>query len=242
AARLRDWMFKTPPAPESMSALNPEETARLRHYRQPADQWRLLLGRTILRLMLKEDHGIPAADIVLTAKGKPVLAERYCNRLDFSITHDGLWVAVGITTRGLIGIDLSETSNFRDWDAFVREYLDPAEIRQLRDLPAPETPCAAARLWTAKEGILKAAGYGLTLDPRGIILERVPALMIRQLPADLPALGFFHLEENGQLEACSLTIVSLYADPAIPAAADIRQLQVEALPGVQNGRYPFRSS
>ena len=229
-------MFKTPPAPECLSALNPDETARLRHYRQPADQWRLLLGRTILRLMLNEDHGIPAADIVLTAKGKPVLAERYCNRLDFSITHDGPWVAVGITTRGLIGIDLSETSNFRDWDAFAREYLNPAEIRQLRDLPGPEALLAAARLWTAKEAILKAAGYGLELDPRGIILELAPLLIISLLPAGLPAPGFFHLEENEQFEACRIAIVSLSDNPAAPAAADIRELQLEALPGIQTVR------
>ena len=229
-------MFKIPPAPECLSDLNPEETARLRNYRQPADQWRLLLGRTILRLMLKEDHGIPAADIVLTAKGKPVLAERYCNRLDFSITHDGPWVAVGITTRGLIGIDLSETSNFRDWDAFAREYLNPAEIRQLRDLPRPEALLAAARLWTAKEAILKAAGYGLELDPRGIILELAPLLIISLLPAGLPAPGFFHLEENEQFEACRIAIVSLSDNPAAPAAADIRELQLEALPGIQTVR------
>lgn len=230
-------MFHTPPAPGCLSALSPDETARLQRFRQPADRWRLLLGRSILRLMFAEDHGIPAADIVLTAKGKPVLAESHGNPLDFSITHDGPWVAVGITTRGLIGIDISQTSHFQDWAALAPGYLDPSELRQLRDLPASEVPLAAARLWTAKEAILKAAGYGLELDPRRIVLELGSTLIIRQLPDGLPPQSF-HLEERGQLQGCRLAIARLVDVAVMPMAAVIRELRTEALPCVQSAGHP----
>ena len=234
-------MVRTPPASECLSVLSPEETARLQGFRQPADQWRLLIGRSILRLMLAEDHGIPAAEIALTAKGKPVLAGRHRVPLDFSITHDGPWVAVGITTRGLIGIDLSQISHFHDWDTFATDYLNPAEIRQLHDLPVPDAQLAAARLWTAKEAILKAAGYGLEVDPRGIVLELAPALIIRQLPACLPQLESFHLEEGGQLQGCRIAIARLYDGPAVPLAATIRELPTQELPCVQAAEHPVLS-
>ncbi len=57
-----------------------------------------------------------------------------------------------------------------------------------------------------------------------------------QAESRVPAPGFFHLEENEQLEACRIAIVSLSDNPAAPAAADIRELQLEALPGIQTVR------
>lgn len=226
-------MCHTPPAPGCLSALSPDETSRLQGFRQPADRWRFLLGRSILRLMLAEDHGIPEAGILLTAKGKPVLAGQHRAPLDFSITHDGPWVAVGIATCGLIGIDISQTSHFQDWATLAPGYLDPSELHQLRDLPASDVPLAAARLWTAKEAILKAVGYGLELDPRRIVLELAPTLITRQLPAGLPPPRAFHLEEGEQLEDCRLAIAIVRDDPAVPLASMIRELRTETLPCVQ---------
>lgn len=225
-------MLRTPPAIGCLRDLNPEETTRLRHFRQPADQWRILLGRTILRMMLAEEHGIPSANIVLTAKGKPVLAESH-QRFDFSITHDGPWVAVGITITGLIGIDISAAANFHEWDTLVPGYLHLAEIQQLHELSASEVPLASARLWTAKEAILKAAGYGLELDPRGIVLQLATTLAIRQLPHGLPPPELFHLQEHGLFDGNHLAIAQLFDIPTQPAAPLIQELRTEALPCVQ---------
>jgi phosphopantetheine--protein transferase-like protein len=223
-------MLRTPPPAELASAwLSQEETSKLLSYRKPADRWRLLLGRAILRRVLHNDHNVIETDIWPTAEGKPVLANSYDKRLDFSITHDGPWVAVGTTTKGRIGIDISEIASFRKWSEFVSQYLDPGEINQLRNLPSLEAPLAAARFWTIKEAILKATGHGLELDPRKIILDLTSLQTIRQLPRGLPEPDLFHLEELERPDGCWLAIARLY-DKATPTApSDISELSPEAL-------------
>lgn len=207
-------MRDIPPPPQLVAVrLNPDEAERLGSYRRPADQWRLLLGRTILRRALADDHGIPRADIVLTGKGKPVLGKCHPERLDFSITHDSTWVAVGIAPRGRIGIDISALTNFQCWSEFANQYLAPAELLQISNLPGPEAPLAAARFWTTKEAILKATGHGLETDPRSIVLELAPVPVIRHLPGGLPPPEQFHIEQSTQLEGCHLAVAHIHDDP-----------------------------
>ncbi len=228
--RLRAHMLRTPPPAELASAwLSQEETARLLSYRKPADRWRLLLGRAILRRVLRNDHNIIETDIAPTAKGKPVLANSYNKRLDFSITHDGPWVVVGTTTKGRIGIDISEIASFHKWSEFASQYLGPGEINQLRNLPSLEAPLAATRFWTVKEAILKATGHGLELDPRNIILDLTSRTTIRQLPRGFPEPDLFNLEEVERPDGCWLAIARLYDKATSTAPSDISELPTESL-------------
>lgn len=232
-------MLRIPPPAELVSAcLSQHEAAKLRNYRRPADRWRLLLGRSILRKTLREDHDIPVTDIVPTAKGKPVLAKNHDKWIDFSITHDGPWVAVGTTTNGWIGIDISEIANFHKWREFASQYLDPREIRQLLGLPSPEAPLAATRFWTAKEAILKATRHGLELDPREIVLDLVSRPIIRQLPKSLPEPHLFHLEELERPDGCWLTIARLYDETPSTTPSYICELSPDVL--MSNKAYPLR--
>ena len=172
--------------------------------------------------MLAEDHNIYAAEIVLTERGKPILASRYNQHLDFSITHDGPWVAVGITEHGRVGIDISEITNFQNWSEFAHQYLDLSEITHLCKLSPSEVPVEAARFWTLKEAILKATGHGLEVDPRSLILELAPHPIIRQLPAGLPAPDFFHLEEDARLTGSKLAVARLDDHIRLIAPTEIR--------------------
>lgn len=185
--------------------------------------------------MLAEDHNLPAAEIVLTKKGKPILASRHNQHLDFSITHDGPWVAVGITEHGRIGIDVSEIKNFQKWGEFANEYLHPSEAFQLRELCSAEATIAAARFWTLKESILKATGHGLELDPRMIAFKLATEPIIQQLPADLPSPDLFHLEEHQLLGGSRLAIANLSDKFECIAPCIIEELCMDALMP-KNGR------
>jgi len=72
----------------------------------------------------------------------------------WSVSHDAHLVA-GAVTRGAVGVDLERAELRRVVDH--ESVLDSAE----RGILGPVDALAFARLWTAKEAVLKAAGVGL---------------------------------------------------------------------------------
>ena len=94
---------------------------------------------------------------------------------DFSISHSGRTVLVGVAMGGQVGVDV-ETAPFVAFDsASLRaRMLTPLERATLQTLPAEEADSYLARIWTAKEAHAKATGEGQRLDFR---LLDVPVLL-----------------------------------------------------------------
>lgn len=105
--------------------------------------------------------GLPEAEITLERApgGKPFLA--HPPGFWFSTaSRDGLLLVAG-SERGPVGADIETLDRCRAaWPEAVRLFA-PAERAALAALPEARRPLAFARLWTAKEAVLKARGIGL---------------------------------------------------------------------------------
>lgn len=96
-----------------------------------------------------------AVPVVHDDRGKPGLAD---GALSFSLARRGGLLLVGVGTAGqAVGVDL-ETLPCADREGVARTLFSPAEARWLADHPGGD---GFARVWTAKEAVLKAAGIGI---------------------------------------------------------------------------------
>lgn len=127
-------------------------------YKHLSDKLLRLVGRLLIRRSLK-DVGIDRLeDLAAWSRDgkhdKPYLSGR---EVDFSITHSEHWVAVAVSRKAKVGLDL-EMVRTVDVDA-IRRYLTPTELAQHAQASDPNR--TALELWCQKEAILKAQGSGL---------------------------------------------------------------------------------
>ncbi|MFT2019045.1 4'-phosphopantetheinyl transferase family protein [Streptomyces sp. 796.1] len=91
--------------------------------------------------------------------GRPYL--RGCDEIDISLSHaDGLMV-VGLTTRGLIGVDVERADRQVYGKGLGRHICTPYELVTLSHLPERERNGSLIRLWTLKEAYSKAIGQAM---------------------------------------------------------------------------------
>ncbi|MQY14100.1 hypothetical protein SRB5_42610 [Streptomyces sp. RB5] len=92
--------------------------------------------------------------------GRPYL--RGCDQIDISLSHTEDLLLVGLTTRGLIGVD-AEWADRDMYDAGLgRHICTPYELILLAGMPAgEERNRGLVRLWTLKEAYSKAIGQGM---------------------------------------------------------------------------------
>jgi 4'-phosphopantetheinyl transferase len=218
---------------QALQALSAAERGRLAQFRQAADQWRLLLGRTLVRSTLQGEWGIAWAPLELSALGRPRLAPGHGGPpVDFNLSHAGEWVVCAFSDDAAVGIDIAARAEFRDWEQFASGYLHANERRAMAAAPAPGQAARAARYWTLKEAILKCAGFGLQVDPRELELQLEPRATLARAHPRLPPPERLILDER-QLEGEPLALAvqppGLAAGTAL--AIDIRQVPWDALVG-----------
>lgn len=81
------------------------------------------------------------------------------------------WRACAVSTRGPIGIDIEAPINFPEIDAMLVRAGDDAAYREDSARLGWGPRERLRRMWTAKEAVLKAAGVGLRIDPREVLLQ-----------------------------------------------------------------------
>ena len=163
------WLTRSPAdVPMGDAWLGPRERlvqARLHVPKRRAD-WRL--GRWTAKAALTAWLGPAAqgAEVLAAADGAPEAwldGERL--PVSLSLSHRaGLALAVVAAAPEVVGCDL-ELVEPRS-DAFVRDWLAPAEQAALAAAPADERARLANLLWTAKEAAAKVRREGLRLDLR----------------------------------------------------------------------------
>ncbi|HYN29389.1 MAG TPA: 4'-phosphopantetheinyl transferase superfamily protein [Dermatophilaceae bacterium] len=97
------------------------------------------------------DHGRP---VLLAARAVPL-------SLSLSLARAPGLVAAATSDAGPVGIDV-EAADRTAFDGFADVALHPAE--------SAATPGQRARTWARKEAVLKAAGAGLRVDPRLLVV------------------------------------------------------------------------
>ena len=108
--------------------------------------------------ILNDESGVPYVD--RQAQGRLPLS--------LSISHRGDWglAAVALSSGVCIGADL-ETVEPRD-PALVRQFFTEGEADRVAKTRGREAERTVARMWSAKEAVLKAMGLGLRHDTRDI--------------------------------------------------------------------------
>ncbi|MCC9311475.1 4'-phosphopantetheinyl transferase superfamily protein, partial [Kitasatospora sp. RB6PN24] len=94
--------------------------------------------------------------------GRPFL--RGSDQVDISLSHTDDLLLVGITTRGLIGVDAERADRPMYQRGLGRHVCTPYELVTLAAQPEAERNPALVRLWTLKEAYGKAIGQSLRIS------------------------------------------------------------------------------
>ncbi|NNK47342.1 MAG: 4'-phosphopantetheinyl transferase superfamily protein [Gemmatimonadetes bacterium] len=181
--------------------LGPDERARIGRLRAEADRRRATASRGLLRHVLSEYAGIPAAELRFAygPAGKPELTESADGAsLYFNTAHSGdvLLVAVG---RASLGVDVERVRPIARWERVARRAFSENEMRQIQALPPELRSEAFITCWTRKEACVKAVGEGVWSAFGRFEVSVTPGQPAKVLSVDgAPALAadwsLYHLE------------------------------------------------
>lgn len=166
-------------------------------------QWALLPqaarapAEPVARAWLAAQLGVPAAALPLArdGRGRPQLDGSFA-RLDCNWSHSGehLLVAWGDGVR--VGVDLERQRPRPRALALAQRFFTASESAWLTARPEAERDGAFARLWCAKEAVLKAHGHGLSFGlDRLRFAERDARLALVECDAALGAADDWSLRE-----------------------------------------------
>ena len=106
-------------------------------------------------------HGKPFALV----NGAPVAAA-------FNVSHGGRHGLIALASTECVGVDVEERSPRRDLDGDIRLLFAPGERVALGALSGWRKIELFYRLWTLKEALIKATGFGLSVDTAGFDIPR----------------------------------------------------------------------
>ncbi|MEU3984646.1 4'-phosphopantetheinyl transferase superfamily protein [Streptomyces sp. NPDC026672] len=158
--RLADWR---PRACErgALRALLGRDWARYCAIGQPEVRDRYAASRRLLKHTAAAALGAEASDLELAygPTGRPYL--RGCDQIDISLSHTEDLLVVGLTSRGLIGVDAERADRKIYRRGLARLACTPHERTMLAGLAERDRNPNLVRLWTLKEAYSKAIGQGL---------------------------------------------------------------------------------
>ena len=159
------------PIETALGFLDARETARAERLRSRSAWARFVRSHGYLRTILAAylDTAPQVVAFRITPAGKPKLSvplfQRF--RLRFNLSHSDRWVAVALSWRGLVGVDVEDMAaleRMADLDLCgLTPVLTREERAKLRSLGGAAQRHALLMLWTRKEAIGKALGRGLDL-------------------------------------------------------------------------------
>jgi 4'-phosphopantetheinyl transferase len=155
--RRRKWLLGRWAAKRLLGELAAEDNGLVTGFFGKPDSNRDWSGQFSI---LNDESGVPYVD----RQGQGRLP------LSLSISHRGDWglAAVALVSGTCIGADI-ETVEPRD-PALVRQFFSESEADRLGTTSGRDADRTVARLWSAKEAVLKAMGIGLRHDTRDIVV------------------------------------------------------------------------
>jgi 4'-phosphopantetheinyl transferase len=148
------------------TVLDGEERARAARFVFDHDRHQFIAAHALLRLLLQELAGGPAAAWRFTSgsHGKPALhPDHRLSRLAFNISHTRGAIACAMTLDHDIGVDIEDVGRRGRLMEIAHAYFAPDELVILRRAPPAAQREVFFRLWTLKEAYIKAHGDGLSL-------------------------------------------------------------------------------
>lgn len=161
-----------PVADDCWLLLAKDERERAQRFHFPRDRRRFVVGRAVLRTLLSEYTGVPAADLRFAYGpcGKPALSADQNHRgIYFNASGSDDHALYAFTCCGELGVDVERVRPVPEW----------REIARMASLPGVERPSDFFPAWTRYEARIKATGLGLgqplPATPRGAeVIHDVP--------------------------------------------------------------------
>lgn len=100
--------------------------------------------------------------------GKPFLGNTHRSTLQFNLTHSHDWGLVGVTDAREIGVDMEKVRDRPAAERLAQRFYAEHERAAMAAALPEERTRVFFRLWTRKEGYLKATGTGLSVSLRAI--------------------------------------------------------------------------
>ncbi len=152
-----------------LQLLSRQEVERAARFGVAAARTEFVVTRGVLRLLLAEASGVPPRALRIETPrpgGKPQLAD--LRSLQFSVSHAHGVSMVAYREGGAVGVDVELVDTPVDVDALAPRCLTAGEVGRFRELSPEDRRRAFVLAWTRKEAVLKAAGVGLSGDPRTV--------------------------------------------------------------------------
>jgi 4'-phosphopantetheinyl transferase len=138
----------------SLAMLSVGEQQHITRFQQWQDRQRSLLGKLMLRMILKNFNISPLDDLFYDQYERPF--QRQKERVDFNIAHSGNWIVCGACDSGRIGVDVERVHPI-EMD-IAKQYFATKEVAFLLEQPQDERLHCFYRFWTLKEAYIKAKG------------------------------------------------------------------------------------
>ena len=159
------WAHPAAETQALLSLLNDVERTRYDSYRRDADKLRFLTGRTLIRGVAAVELGKQPRDIAIDSScfdcGKPH-GKPKVDGLEVSISHSGDWVALAVTDRSPVGVDVEEVRD-AEIDGLAGIAFSPAELATFTSVPQGDRKGAFFTYWSRKEAVVKATGKGMSV-------------------------------------------------------------------------------
>lgn len=147
---------------QAPNLLSEYECRRANFYLRPNDRNRFILGRMLTRIVLgalTKKHP-SSVSLIVNKLGRPVLVSDKSS-INFSISHSGNYVAVGITEGAQIGLDIQLVRKDIDFRLIVEKYFSHYERIEIFKLPDDQQNRAFFSTWCKKEAFVKAQSLGV---------------------------------------------------------------------------------
>ncbi len=198
------WYARVDTTPDLQNELNStlsqaerDRAGRFISDRHKADY---IFARGVLRDLLSRATGIAPGRIsfITSGFGKPSLAKESASaNLQFNVSHTRDLVAVGLTPKRAIGIDIEFVRRATDLRSVAEGNYTAGELGLIDSACAEASASLLFQYWTRKESYIKAVGKGLSIPlnsfdtrfpagSRGCVLARTP---------DAPAVAQWWIED-----------------------------------------------
>jgi len=206
--------------------LTAEERTRADRFRSDDDRLRFVACRAVLRRLLAACLTTAPTEVRLVEEtyGKLRLADPHASpKWTFNVAHSGRLGCVALGLARPIGVDVEAPRQPVNLDLMCSKILSENEMQQYRRVASEDRLPTFLRLWTLKEAVAKATGWGLRLPLAEIEIDlRSPGRLVA-VPARFGEASEFFLQELATPQ------------PGYPAAIAV---QTDRVPRLRYGEWP----
>jgi 4'-phosphopantetheinyl transferase len=141
-----------------------DELEQMNRLRMLPDKKRFIIARASLRSILSKYLNLPPLDICFDKNDydKPILTSAAQRNIHFNISHSGNHVVLAVTEIAPVGIDIEHMERTIEQLEIAKRFFHKSEYEYLQHCPAHKLNKDFFHIWTCKEAVIKALGYGLT--------------------------------------------------------------------------------